>query len=238
MALLPIVPGMSALLISTGDDGDVFQRAGFSVLTQHEVIAALKVLQSHDVHLVVVRGALRGWSVPELCHAIRRTSSVPLLAICDEGEEVQLAAFDAGADECLASSCSERELLTRVAALLRRSVRVVTARLLERGALRLDSGAQRAMFEGQTLALTGYEFSLLRVLAEDAGRAVSREELMERAKGSVDESFERSIDVHVCRLRAKLSRVDGGSRVLKTVRGVGYMLELNAAGESERAAAR
>ncbi len=237
MSLLPIVPGMSALLISAGDDAGVLQRGGFTVFAQHDVIAALKVLQSHDVHVVVVRGALRSWSVAELCNAIRRASSVPLLAISDEAEEVRLAVFDAGADECVTSSCSDAELLTRIAALLRRSVRVVTQRLLERGALRLDSGAQRAMFDGQPLALTGYEFSLLRVLAEDAGRAVSRETLMERAKGSVDESFERSIDVHVCRLRAKLSRVDGGARVLKTVRGVGYMLELNAAGENERAAA-
>jgi DNA-binding response OmpR family regulator len=90
------------------------------------------------------------------------------------------------------------------------------------GELFVDTSAHRATLRGRELALTSYEFAILRVLAERAGRVLSREQLMELAKGSAEESFDRSIDVHVSRLRQKLG--DDSRRLLKTVRGVGYLL--------------
>ena len=81
----------------------------------------------------------------------------------------------------------------------------------------------RATLEGRELPLTGYEFTLLRVLAERAGRILSREQLLELAKGNAEESFDRSIDVHISRLRQKLGDDAKAPRMLKTVRGVGYL---------------
>jgi DNA-binding response OmpR family regulator len=88
----------------------------------------------------------------------------------------------------------------------------------------LDTGALRATLGGREIALTGYEFALLRALAERAGRVLSREQLLDLAKGSADQAFDRSIDGHISRLRAKLGDDPRHPRLLKTVRGSGYVL--------------
>ena len=92
------------------------------------------------------------------------------------------------------------------------------------GSLVIDPGARRATLRGRELLLTGYEFALLRALAERAGRVLSREQLMELARGSAEEAFDRSIDVSISRLRQKLGDDPKSPRFLKTVRGVGYLL--------------
>jgi DNA-binding response OmpR family regulator len=89
----------------------------------------------------------------------------------------------------------------------------------------LDVGSQSVTFEGRSLTLTGYEFALLRVLLERRGRVLSREQLLELAKGSVDDSFDRSIDVRISRLRQKLrDHAPDAAVLIRTVRGAGYML--------------
>jgi two-component system, OmpR family, response regulator len=88
----------------------------------------------------------------------------------------------------------------------------------------LDPQRLEASKDGRALSLTAYEFALLRVLAERAGRVLSREQLLDLAKGSAEESFDRSIDVHISRLRQKLDDDPKHPRLLKTVRGAGYML--------------
>jgi DNA-binding response OmpR family regulator len=94
------------------------------------------------------------------------------------------------------------------------------------GPLALEPASMTATYEGRTLDLTGYEFSLLRVLAERAGRVLSREQLLDLARGNADDAFDRTIDVHISRLRQKLGDDARQPRVLKTVRGHGYMLAL------------
>ena len=97
-------------------------------------------------------------------------------------------------------------------------------RVLRVGPLTLEPSSLRATLDGRDLDLTGYEFALLRVLAERAGRVLSREQLLDLAKGSADEAFDRTIDVHISRLRQKLGDDARQPRVLKTVRGCGYMI--------------
>ena len=92
------------------------------------------------------------------------------------------------------------------------------------GALTLDPGGLRATLHGRELDLTAYEFQLLRALAERAGHVLSRERLLELVRGNAEEAFDRSIDVHVSRLRAKLGDDPRRPRLLKTVRGAGYQL--------------
>jgi DNA-binding response OmpR family regulator len=87
----------------------------------------------------------------------------------------------------------------------------------------VDPIAHRATLDGKDLPLTGYEFSLLRVLAARAGRVLSREQIMELARGNSEDAFDRSIDVHISRLRQKLGDDPKHPRLLKTVRGVGYV---------------
>jgi DNA-binding response OmpR family regulator len=97
------------------------------------------------------------------------------------------------------------------------------------GALQLDTANMTVQLDGKPVEVTAYEFSILRALAQRPGKVLSREQLLDLAKGSADLSFDRSIDVHVSRLRAKLGDDSRNPKILKTVRGAGYML---AAGDS------
>ncbi len=162
-----------------------------------------------------------------ICRELRVRSDVPILVITARGEEVdRVMGLELGADDYLAKPFSPRELVARLRAVVRRSrgrAGPPTA-AIRVGALSIDPGSRRAELDGRELALTGYEFDLLRALAERAGRILSREQLMELARGSAEEAFDRSIDVHVSRLRQKLGDDPKRPRMIKTVRGAGYLL--------------
>jgi DNA-binding response OmpR family regulator len=120
---------------------------------------------------------------------------------------------------------SPRERLARIRAVVRRARGQAGPSLdvVRVGLLVMDPGARKATYGGRDLQLTGYEFALLKALADRAGRVLTREQLMEIAKGSAEESFDRSIDVHVSRLRHKLGDDPKHPHLLKTVRGAGYV---------------
>jgi DNA-binding response OmpR family regulator len=163
-----------------------------------------------------------GW---EICREVRERSDVPIILLTAKTEEAdRVMGLELGADDYVAKPYSARELLARIHALLRRAQGKVgpAKKRLEVGELALDPGARRAWHAGNKLTLTSYEFSILQVLMERAGRILSRDQLMELAKGSNDEAFDRSIDVHIFRLRQKLG--DEAKQLLKTIRGAGYTL--------------
>jgi two-component system OmpR family response regulator len=163
----------------------------------------------------------------EVCRELRARSDVPILVLTARGEEAdRVMGLELGADDYVAKPFSPRELLARIRAVTRRAKgragpALATVRV---GGLVVDPGARRATLDGREIALTGYEFALLEALARRAGRVLSREQLMELAKGSAEEAFDRSIDVHVSRLRQKLGDDPRHPRLIKTVRGSGYLL--------------
>jgi len=168
----------------------------------------------------------------EVCREIRARSDVPIIVLTARGEEAdRVMGLELGADDYLAKPFSPRELLARIRAIVRRAKgRAGPAKDLVRvGTLVVDPAARSVRRAGREVALTGYEFTLLEALARRAGRVLSREQLMELARGSAEEAFDRSIDVHVSRLRQKLGDDPKRPRLIKTVRGVGYLL----AGEGE-----
>jgi two-component system, OmpR family, response regulator len=168
----------------------------------------------------------------EVCREIRARSDVPVIVLTARGEEAdRVMGLELGADDYLAKPFSPRELLARIRALVRRAKgRAGPAREAVRvGGLVVDPAARRVTLDGREIPLTGYEFALLHALARRAGRVLAREQLMELAKGSADDAFDRSIDVHVSRLRQKLGDDPKRPRLIKTVRGAGYVL----AGEAE-----
>jgi len=168
----------------------------------------------------------------EVCREIRARSDVPIVVLTARGEEAdRVMGLELGADDYLAKPFSPRELLARIRAIVRRAKgRAGPAKDLVRvGTLVVDPAARSVRRAGREVALTGYEFTLLEALARRAGRVLSREQLMELARGSAEEAFDRSIDVHVSRLRQKLGDDPKRPRLIKTVRGVGYVL----AGEAE-----
>jgi DNA-binding response OmpR family regulator len=130
-----------------------------------------------------------------------------------------------GADDCLSHPCDHLELLARLrASIRRRRLAVKSPDSLTVGALTLSLTDRTAILGGQPIALTTCEFSLLVALAARAGQVLGREQLLEFAKGSADQAFERAIDVQISRLRAKLHDNPRQPRMLKTVRGAGYVL--------------
>ncbi len=168
----------------------------------------------------------------EVCREVRSRSDVPIVVLTARGEEAdRVLGLELGADDYLAKPFSPRELLARIRAVVRRAKgRAGPARDTVRvGGLTVDPAARRVTLHGREVALTGYEFLLLEALARRAGRVLSREQLMELARGSAEDAFDRSIDVHVSHLRQKLGDDPKRPRLLKTVRGAGYVL----AGEGE-----
>ncbi len=168
----------------------------------------------------------------EVCREVRARSDVPIVVLTARGEEAdRVMGLELGADDYLAKPFSPRELLARIRAVVRRAKgRAGPARDVVRvGALTVDPAARRVTLGGKEIGLTGYEFALLLALARRAGRILSREQLMELARGSAEDAFDRSIDVHVSRLRQKLGDDPKRPRLIKTVRGAGYIL----AGEAE-----
>ncbi|MDX9721181.1 MAG: response regulator transcription factor [Myxococcota bacterium] len=161
----------------------------------------------------------------ELCRQLRTRSSVPVIMLTARGEEAdRVMGLELGADDYLPKPFAPRELLARIRAQTRRARGLVGPSLetLTAGELLLDPGRRCASCKGETLELTSYEFDILYALARNSGRVLGRERLMELAKGDCEEAFDRSIDVHVSRLRKKLGDDPVQPRYIRTVRGVGY----------------
>jgi len=163
----------------------------------------------------------------EVCRNLRARVDVPVIMLTARGEEAdQVIGLEAGADEYVTKSFSARALLARVRAVVRRARGRAgpPQRQLRIGPLVIDEATMAVTRDGAPLDLTAYEFAILRALAERPGRVLSREQLLDLAKGGAELSFDRSIDVHVSRLRAKLGDDARHPRLLKTVRGAGYLL--------------
>ncbi len=163
----------------------------------------------------------------DLCRQLRadpRTAALPVLMLSARGESTdRIVGLELGADDYLAKPFEPRELLARIKALLRRSQPGAAPELLRFGRLELDLGARVALRDGQRCDLTGHQFDLLVVLARHAGRVLSREQIMDSLKGQSVEALDRSIDVHVSRIRAAIEDDPRQPRRLLTVRGSGYL---------------
>ena len=203
-----------------GGHGVVVTREGTGPLGLEEALR-------HRYDVVLLDLMLPGKDGLEVCRELRARSDVPIVVLTARGEEAdRVMGLELGADDYLAKPFSPRELLARIRAVVRRARGQAgpVHKQVRVGGLSLDPGARRATLAGDEVALTGYEFSLLYALASRAGRVLSREQLIELAGGSPEEAFDRSIDVHVSRLRSKLGDDPKSPRLLKTVRGAGYML--------------
>ncbi|MCA9668605.1 MAG: response regulator transcription factor [Myxococcales bacterium] len=173
---------------------------------------------------------LPGLDGVSVCRELRQRSDVPVIMLTARGEEAdRVLGLEIGADDYMVKPFSPRELLARIRSLLRRTRGQAgpareTARV---GDLEVDPATHRARLDGTTLDLTSYELSLLHALVKNAGRVLSREQLMELAAGNATDAFDRSIDVHISRLRNKLGDDARRPRFIRTVRGVGYLMAVD-----------
>ena len=178
--------------------------------------------------IVVLDVMMPGIGGVETLRRIRRTSDLPVLMLTARGDDVdRIVGLELGADDYVPKPCTPRELVARLRAILRRvgsGPRAEPTGNLQSGALRVEPAARRVTWKGAVLDLTSTEFNLLEQLARHAGRVVSKEELSERALGRKLTRYDRSIDVHMSHLRAKLGELADGRSPIQTVRGLGYQL--------------
>ncbi|MCP3063186.1 response regulator transcription factor [Myxococcus sp. K38C18041901] len=203
------------------------QEHGVVVTLAHSGSDALVESNRHVFDVILLDLMLPGRDGLEVCRDLRGRTDVPIIMVTARGEEAdRVLGLETGADDYLAKPYSSRELLARIRAQVRRARGKAgpSSQPVQAGRLLMDPRSLRATLDGRALHLTTYEFSLLRVLAERAGRVLSREQLLDLVKGSADEVFDRSVDVHIFRLRQKLEVDPRNPLLLKTVRGAGYML--------------
>jgi two-component system, OmpR family, response regulator len=163
----------------------------------------------------------------EVTRELRARTDVPIVMVTARTEEAdRVLGLEVGADDYVSKPFSPRELLARIRATVRRvrGQAGPTQQTVQVGGLVLDPQKMTVTLDGNPVEVTAYEFSILRALAQRPGRVLSREQLLDLAKGSAELSFDRSIDVHVSRLRAKLGDDSRNPKILKTVRGAGYLL--------------
>ena len=160
----------------------------------------------------------------DLCKQIRAESTIPLLMLTARGDPLdRVVGLELGADDYLPKPFEPRELLARLRAILRRSRDTAPADVLRFGRLEIDRAARQVRIDDREKPLTGFQYTLLLALAERAGRVLSRDALMDLTRGSALEEFDRSIDVHISRIRAAIEDDPKKPRRILTVRGAGYV---------------
>jgi DNA-binding response OmpR family regulator len=160
----------------------------------------------------------------EVCRRIRASSDTPILMLTARGDTMdRVVGLELGADDYLPKPFEPRELLARLKAILRRGKSGRKAALLRFGRLEIDLEAREVRLGGEARALTSHQFDLLSVLARHAGRVMSRDAIMDLLKNEKLEAFDRSIDVHISRIRAAIEDDPKHPRRVITVRGAGYV---------------
>jgi two-component system, OmpR family, phosphate regulon response regulator OmpR len=201
-------------------------QAGFRMSLATLGAAALRQLADSPYDAVVLDLMLPDMDGLDVCRQIRTSSDTPVLMLTARGDAIdRIIGLELGADDYLPKPFEPRELLARLRAILRRRTpgRTAAELPLHFGRLEIDTAARAVLLDGARCDLTGYQFDLLLVLAQNAGRVLSREMLMDKVKGEHLEAFDRSIDVHMSRIRAAIEDDPKKPRRVITVRGAGYV---------------
>jgi DNA-binding response OmpR family regulator len=201
-----------------------FEQAGFATLTAYDGRAALECFRREQPDLVIL-----DWMMPELdglevCRRIRRESSVPIMLLTARVDEADtLIGLELGADEYVPKPFRAREVVARARALLRRaSGELAPVELLQSAGISLDAQRRYVTAHGRPVELTPTEFALLATLMRNAGRPLSRSQLLDAAQGDTFEGYERTIDAHIKNLRRKVEADPTSPQAILTVFGVGY----------------
>ena len=201
--------------------------AGYGVSTAQSAEEGRLLLSEQSFDLLVLDWMLPDMSGIELCAALRRSgnhSTMPILMLTARGDEAdRIRGFTTGADDYVVKPFSVPELLARVKALLRRAAPERVNTILSHGSIVLDRDAHRVTRAGREIDLGPTEYKLLEALLETTGRVLTRAQLIDRVWGNTAEIDERTIDVHVGRLRKSLIRGNEPDPI-RTVRGAGYVL--------------
>ena len=197
----------------------------FHVTSATDGPRGLAALEAGTFDVVLLDLMMPGMDGIEVCRRIRQKSNVPVLMLTARGDETdRVVGLEMGADDYIAKPFSPRELVARIKAVLRRARPDVVGEKLIAGDIVVDLGQRIVTKDGEKVELTGLEFDLLCALARRPGRVVARDALLSEAgRGDVTVG-ERTVDVHVSHLRQKLGDDPRSPKLIKTVRGIGYVL--------------
>jgi len=198
--------------------------AGFHVTIAAKGAAGIALHARESFDAIVLDLMLPDMDGLDICRRIRSEAQTPILMLTARGDAMdRVVGLEMGADDYLPKPFEPRELLARLKAILRRGKGEPKSEILRFGRLEIDTGAHVARREGETCNLTSYQFTLLALLARHAGRVMSREAIMDAMKHERLEAFDRSIDVHISRIRAAIEDDPKKPRRVITVRGAGYV---------------
>jgi two-component system response regulator CpxR len=198
---------------------------GFQVEAVHEGERGLERALTGEHLLVVLDVMLPKMNGFDVLRRIRSSSRIPVLLLTARGEDVdRIVGLEIGADDYLPKPFNPRELMARIRAILRRThTEGSQGDILRVGDIELNPATRTVLQDGKDVDLTSVEFNLLQVLLQEAGQVVSRERLVDAVLGRKFSPFDRSIDMHVSKVRKKLGDGEDGNDYIKTVRGVGYI---------------
>lgn len=206
----------------------LLQREGYEVVGVDNGQDALLRVDSLKPDLILLDVMLPGMSGTEVCREVRARSSVPIIMLTAKDSEVDIVVgLELGADDYITKPYSSRELLARIRAVLRRreSDSADSANVLEHHGVRLDSDRHQVTLHGNPVALPLKEFELLELLMVNAGRVLTRGQIIDRVWGSDYFGDTKTLDVHIKRLRSKIEQTPSEPKLIVTVRGLGYRFE-------------
>ncbi len=206
------------------------QQEGFETEAIHHGRRGLDLARAAEHDLIVLDVMLPAMNVFDILRELRTTSNIPVLLLTARGEAVdRIVGLEIGADDYLPKPFNPRELLARIRAITRRNARETGESAARKrssltvGDLRLDPSSRTVLLKGKPVAVTAVEFSLLEVLLRAAGTIVSRDDLAAAVLGRKLSAFDRSIDVHISKLRKKLGTLPKQEERIKAIRNSGYM---------------
>lgn len=209
----------------------LLQKEGFETLLAPDGPSALEQFSDDGVDLVLLDLMLPGMSGTDVCRKLRAESDVPIIMVTARDSEIdKVVGLELGADDYVTKPYSTRELVARIRAVLRRGPEVEEVeefddQILEGGRVRMDVERHTVLVDGQPVAMPLKEFDLLEYLMRNAGRVLTRGQLIDRIWGADYVGDTKTLDVHVKRLRTKIEQEPSRPRQLVTVRGLGYKFE-------------